>query len=67
LQKVAIYPTNLFVNIVTIILVGKVVGQNTLRPKSTSRNRYPNVIHLKWITKKLQNGISASVVKVTNL
>tara|TARA_Y100000287_G_C14125660_1_gene307191 strand:- start:476 stop:769 length:294 start_codon:yes stop_codon:yes gene_type:complete len=67
LQKVAKIHINLFVNIVTILLAGKVVGQNTLRPKNTSRNRYPKVIQLRWITKKLQIGISVSAVKVTSL
>jgi hypothetical protein len=67
LQKVAKIIINLSVNIVTILLVEKVVGQNTFRPKNTLGNRYPNVIHLKWITKKLQIGISVSAVKVTSL
>tara|TARA_B100000900_G_scaffold226974_1_gene192723 strand:+ start:86 stop:379 length:294 start_codon:yes stop_codon:yes gene_type:complete len=67
LQKVAKLIINLFVSVVTILLVGKVVGLNTLRPKNTSRNRYPKVIHPKWITKKLQIGSFASVVKAISL
>ena len=66
LQKVAEITTNIFVNIVTILLVGKVVGLNTLRPKSIYQTRYPKVIRPKWITKKLQKGFFVSAVKVIN-
>jgi hypothetical protein len=66
LQKVAEITTNIFVNIVTILLVGKVVGLNTLRPKSIYQTRYPKVIQPKWITKKLQKGFFVSAVKVIN-
>jgi len=52
LQKVAKVAQFLFVNVVTILLARNVIMQNTLRRKNTSRNRYPKVIHPKWITKK---------------
>jgi len=55
-------PKDFIVNIVTMIQVKKVVGENTLRPTNTSQNRYPF-----WITEKLLQDFFVSVGKIINL